>query len=184
MEGPFKIAFVCTGNRFRSVLASAAFSAAAGDVPLTVESYGTLDVGPLAPLPGALRGAAAHGLDVSANQARSLTGADLHDADVIVGFELEHLVAAMETAGAPLERSFSLPELIGLLERAQPESLDDPIRAARSRVARAHELRRSDARRTVSEIADPIAMSEADQETIARRVCKDSRALAERLFRR
>ena len=182
MRGPFRIAFVCTGNRFRSVLASAAFAAGAGDTPVTVESYGTLDLGPAAPLPGALRGAVAQGLDVSANRARALSTADLVDVDLVVGFELEHVVSAIEHAGAAMERSFVLPELLGLLDHVPPESANDPITSARSRVARAHALRRADARHLLTEIRDPIELSDAEQDSIAREVCAQSRALAEQLF--
>jgi len=184
VEGPFRIAFVCTGNRFRSVLASAAFASAAGDTPIAVESYGTLDLGPAAPLPGALRGAAAHGLDISANRARALSTADLRGVDLVVGFELEHLVTAIERAGAAMERSFALLELLGLLDHVRPEPTDGPIASARTRVARAHALRRADARHLLTEIRDPVDVSDAEQDSIARDVCVYSRALAERLFSR
>jgi protein-tyrosine-phosphatase len=183
VKGPFRIAFICTGNRFRSVLASAAFASAAGDTPVAVESYGTLDLGPAAPLPGALRGAAAHGLDISANQARALSTADLRDVDLVVGFELEHLVTAIERAGAAMERSFALLELLGLLDQVPSEPADDPTRSARRRVAAAHALRRANARH-LAEIRDPVDVSDADQDSIARDVCVYSRALAERLFSR
>src|SRR5207247_4399470 len=113
----FRVAFVCTGNRFRSVLAAAAFGSAAGGLPVHAESYGTLDLGPAAPLPEAIREASAIGLDVSSHAARSLNEADLGGASLVVGFEAQHVVAAVDVAGALVERIFVLPELVDLLDR-------------------------------------------------------------------
>jgi protein-tyrosine-phosphatase len=41
----FRVAFVCTGNRFRSPLAAALFRSAAEGLPVEVASAGTLDLG-------------------------------------------------------------------------------------------------------------------------------------------
>src|SRR5207247_4853908 len=96
----FRVAFVCTGNRFRSVLAAAAFGSAAGGLPVHVESYGTLDLGLAAPLPGAIREASAIGLDVSSHAARSLNDDDLGGASLVVGIEGQQVVTEVGIGGA------------------------------------------------------------------------------------
>ena len=71
-SGAFTVAFVCTGNRFRSVIAEATFRSAAEGLPVRTVSYGTLELGPAEPLPAAVREAHALGLDISTHVARSL----------------------------------------------------------------------------------------------------------------
>jgi protein-tyrosine-phosphatase len=179
----FRVAFVCTGNRFRSVLAAAAFRSAADGLPVDVESYGTLDLGPAAPLPGAVREALALGLDVSSHSARGLNDADLGDASLVVGFEAQHVVAAVDVAGALVERIFVLPELIDLLDRIEIPRGPDPVAHAREAVARAHAVRREEGlRRSPREIEDPIGLPDAAQRQVAQTVFDGATTLAARLF--
>src|SRR5713101_4762767 len=110
-SGTFGVAFVCTGNRFRSAIAEATFRSAAEGLPVRTVSYGTLELGPAEPLPAAVREAHALGLDISSQVARSLTYADLTQMSLVIGFELKHAVAAVDVAGARLERVFILPAL-------------------------------------------------------------------------
>ena len=181
MPRGFDVAFVCTGNRFRSVLAAAAFAATARDGRFRAESYGTLDLGPAEPLPGAVREARALGLDVSSHRARCLTDADLEDANLVVGFELAHVVAAVERAGARVERTFVLPELAELLAEAGPQADGDAIAVADARVEHAHALRSNGGRRTMGEIRDPVSLPAAAQNAVARSVVEGSQAIARRL---
>ena len=178
----FRVAFVCTGNRFRSVLAAAAFRSAADGLPVHVESYGTLDLGPAAPLPGAIREASALGLDVSSHAARPLNDADLSDASLVVGFEAQHVVAAVDVARAPVERVFVLPELVDLLDRIDVPREPEPVTQAREAVARAHAVRREEGRRSPREIEDPIALPDVAQRRIAQAVFDGATTLAVRLF--
>ena len=113
---PFRVVFVCTGNRFRSALAAAAFRFAAAQLPVEVDSYGTLDISLAQPLPEALVIAAAYGLDLSGHLSKSLDTTDLSQASLVVGFEPQHTRAAVEIAGARPECSFLLRELNDLLE--------------------------------------------------------------------
>ena len=179
----FRVAFVCTGNRFRSVLAAAAFRSAAGGLPVDVESYGTLDLGPAAPLPEAVREARALGLDVSSHAARCLNDADLSDASLVVGFEAQHVVAAVEVAGALVERIFVLPELVDLLDRIDVPPGPDPVAHALEAVTRAHALRREEGRRrSPREIEDPISLPDAVQRQIAQAVFDGATTLSAGLF--
>jgi len=179
---PFEIAFVCTGNRFRSVLAAAAVEAAVGTLPVRVRSYGTLDVGPLEPLPEAVGAARAFGLDISAHVACCLVDADLADVSLVVGFEAAHAVAAVEVALARRERVFVLPELVETLDRIGVVGRPNPVRQALESVARADAYRRSEPRRRISEIRDPIGLSPSAQRAIAAAVHRDATRLAEALF--
>jgi protein-tyrosine-phosphatase len=181
--GTLDVVFVCTGNRFRSVIAESTFRSATEGLPLDVVSYGTLDLGPVEPLPAAVREAQALGLDLSTHVARSLTDADLTQTSLVLGFELHHAVAAINVAGARLERVFILPELVGLLDRIGPVRRPDPIEQAVENIARAHANRRADPRRRpISEIEDPISLPRTVQRAIAQAVHDGAGTLALQLF--
>jgi len=182
--GPFSVVFVCTGNRFRSVIAAAAFRGALGDLAVPVESYGTLDLGPVGPLPEAVREARALGLEISEHVARSLRQADLTDASLVLGFELEHAVAAVDVGGARLEHVFILPELVLLLDRIGVEQGSDPVAQALENIARAQANRDAAPQPVVPEIEDPFSLPESAQRAIARAVCRGAEALAVQLFGR
>jgi protein-tyrosine-phosphatase len=181
----FALAFVCTGNRFRSVIAEATFRSAAEGLPVRVESYGTLELGPAEPLPSAVREAQAFGLDISTHTAKSLTDADLTQTSLVVGFELQHAVAALDVAGARLECVFILPELVDLLDRIGVVRRPDPIDQASENIARAHANRRTDPRRRAGpEIEDPVSLPRNAQRAIAQAVHRGAEALALQLFGR
>jgi protein-tyrosine-phosphatase len=184
-SGPFSVAFVCTGNRFRSVIAEAAFRSSADGLPVRVVSYGTLELGPAQPLPAAVREAHALGLDISTHVARSLADADLTQTSLVVGFELKHAVAAVDVAAARLEHVFILLELVDLLDRIGVVPRPDPIDQAVENLGRAHASRRAHARRRPGpEIEDPISLPEASQRAIGLAVRDGVAALALQLFGR
>jgi protein-tyrosine-phosphatase len=181
--GSFDVVFVCTGNRFRSALAEAAFRAATDGLPVRVESYGTLELGAVAPLAGALREGEVRGLDLSAHLAKSLHDADLSQASLVVGFEREHAIAAVEVARARPERVFVLAELLQQLEHIDFPSHRDPVERAVRTVARAAERRRhTPSPWSGREIDDPIGLPDAAQSAIAELVHRGAETLARRLF--
>lgn len=181
--GSFRVAFVCTGNRFRSALAETAFRSASMHLPVEADSFGTLDVGSAPPLPEAVVVGAAHGLDISGHVARSLATADLSEASLVVGFEPQHVTAAVKIAGANAERAFLLRELIDLLEQVDIDSDAEPIERATEAVARAHLHRRKEPGRWLGrEIGDPMGLTQAEQQAIGHAVCDGTIGLAQELF--
>ena len=137
----FRIVFICTGNRFRSPLAHYLTRALAPDVPLEVTSFGLREVGAIPVLAEALTEAQRLNLDVSAHEATALAGQRLDEADLVIGFERIHVATAVLEAGAAKAKTFTLPELVELLEEIDAPPEPDPVAHARGAIARAEWLR-------------------------------------------
>ena len=168
----FAVAFVCTGNRFRSPLAAALFATATEALPVSVSSVGVLELGPAPALPEALDVARTFGVDLADHRARCLAEVDLEPFDLVLGFERSHVRAAVVDAAAKIERTFTLAELVGLLESVpEPAWKPEPAGRARERVAQAHAGRPPQFRTTrTPEIADPLGRSSRRQREIATEV--------------
>jgi protein-tyrosine phosphatase len=182
--GPFQVAFVCTGNRFRSPLAAALLTAEVGELPVRACSLGVLELGPAPALPEAIELAETFGLDVSGHRSRDLAQLDLEPFDLVVGFERMHVRAAVVDGLARMEKTFTLPELVELLESLQEgPSEPDPLDRAERRIAQAHELRPPGFRtRPVPEVADPLGRSARDQRGTAYELQTLVERLAKLLF--
>jgi protein-tyrosine phosphatase len=152
----FTIAVICTGNRFRSPLVEALLRQETQGLPVSVHSFGTLDLGAAPALPEALAAASRLGLDLSTHRARGIRQAHLADADLVLGFERAHIVTAVADGGAPPERTFTLPELVELLERSAAVELDDPVGRARELVAQADRVRAQPGLPGATELGDPL----------------------------
>ena len=180
---PFHLVFICTGNRFRSPLAERIFRERAGLPEVTVESLGTLDLGSASALPEAVAEAQRLGIDLSDHQARSLVDADLSGADLVLGFERMHVMTAVVEARSRRDRTFTLPELVALLERLpRDESKPSPERA-RDRVAQAAALRAPNSQLLdIPELTDPLGRSQEEQLRIANDVDELVYRLSHSLF--
>jgi protein-tyrosine phosphatase len=153
-SGSFEVVFICTGNRFRSAIGEAMFQRLTEGLPVRTTSAGTLDLGPVGVLPEALELAPSLDLDLSRHRARCVQNVDMSDADLVLGFEYHHLSAAVLDANARRERTFTVPELVSLLEHEAPASDGvDPIAHAREAVRRADRARSRGLR---PEVADPL----------------------------
>jgi protein-tyrosine phosphatase len=130
----FDVVFVCTGNRFRSPLAAALLHKRTENVELLVTSAGTLDLGDVPPLPEATEHGRRLGVDLSSHRPRYIGSLDLRDADLVLGFEQIHIATAVVEADARRDRTFTLPELV--------ELLDVSAATPREVVAAAHATRR------------------------------------------
>lgn len=136
----FSIAFVCTGNRFRSPLAEAFVKRLTVGLPVTVSSYGTLSLENAPPLPEAIELASQSGISLSGHRTRYLNNASLEDVDLLIGFEPAHIQQAVVDALAPRSRSFTLRDVVSLLPAGGPPARDeDVVERARRLVAAAGE---------------------------------------------
>ena len=146
-----------------------------------MQSYGTLRLDPLPALPEAIELARAHGVDLSAHRCRSLSGEDLRDADLVVGFELVHAATAVLDAGAARDRTFLLAELLAYLNQT-PSTADGTVEGARRVIEAAAALRRERRNLAVEEIDDPLGRPAKAQALIADDVAALTSRLAARLF--
>jgi protein-tyrosine phosphatase len=153
-----QVAFVCTGNRFRSPLAAALLAREAGGLPVRIVSLGTLDLGSKPALPEAVALAEEIGLDLSGHASRNLAAVELEGFDLVLGFERMHVMAAVVEARAPLERTFTLPELVALLRRLPgPPLPTDPVERALVRIRQAQAVRPPGFRNgPMPELGDPL----------------------------
>jgi protein-tyrosine phosphatase len=158
-----KVVFVCTGNRFRSPIAEALFRAAvADDIPVDVSSVGTLNLDRVPVLPEAYDEADRLGVDVSRHRARPLSLQDLATADLVLGFERMHVVAAVVDAKARRDRTFTLPEAVQVVEAMEPPpALVGLDRAEWILEAMASRRGRDPGLEPPPELADPIGGSRA-----------------------
>ena len=179
----FRIAVLCTGNRFRSPIAETLLHDLTHDLRVDVSSFGTLSLGAVPALPEALEAAAAMGLDLSAHRCRHFSDTELASADLVLGFERMHVATAVVDGGAELQRTFTLPELVELLREAEPPGPRDPVKRAREAIVLAQEVRSGRARHVeLSEISDPFGGAPKVYRETAARVETLCGELASRLF--
>jgi protein-tyrosine-phosphatase len=155
----FSITFVCTGNRSRSALAEAFMRRLTSGLPVSVDSYGTLPAEDLPALPEAAAIAEECGVSIADHRSRALDNAALGDVDLLLGFEPAHVHRAVVDVGAPRDRSFTLRELVSLLDDqpvAPAGSLVDP---ARARVATAAERASQLPQRNLTAMRDPFGQA-------------------------
>ena len=178
----FSIAFVCTGNRFRSPLAEAFVHRLTLELPVSVDSYGTLELENAPPLPEAAEIALSCGISLVDHRTRYLNNASLEDVDLLLGFEPAHIRQAVVDGQAPRERSFTIgdsfpPPADGLV---LPD--DDVVKRARSLVATAGDRLAELQNPKMSSMRDPFGGSWKLYRQTASDVRDLSVALVERLF--
>ena len=178
----FSIAFVCTGNRFRSPLAEAFVQRLTLGLPVTVESFGTLPLENARPLKEATEIALWCGISLSSHRTRYVNNASLEEVDLLLGFEPAHIQQAVVDARAPRERSFTLGDFVSLLpaEGAAPD--DDVVKRAGSLVAAAGDRLAEFPKPTMSAMRDPFGGSWKLYRQTASDIRDLSVTLVERLF--
>jgi protein-tyrosine-phosphatase len=178
-----KVVFVCTGNRFRSPLAEALFRRATDGLGVETSSLGLLELGAVPALREAIAEGARLGVDLTPHVARSLVGRELSPVDLVVGFERMHVVTAVVEAGARRDQTFTLPELVGLLESIElPDG--ERLERAREAVARAARARPDPELRSLPELGDPLGRGAAVYRETADRLLDLTGRLAGGLFGR
>jgi len=180
----FDTIVVCTGNQFRSPIVEGLMRASTMGLPLRVTSVGTRDLGAAPALPEAVRLASEFGVDLTAHRARSLRGFDLSQADLVIGFQLEHVAAAVVEANANYERTFTILELILLLEEVDVPDERDPVTRARAAIESAHKRRPPAAAPLPPnvQIRDPVGSRPSVYRETADHLRTATRQLIDRLF--
>jgi protein-tyrosine phosphatase len=175
----FSITCLCTGNRFRSPLAEALLRSRLERWPVSVSSYGIVDLPSGPAFEEAVRLGAGFGVDLAAHRSRPLVGADLAEQDLVIGFELIHVATAVVDAGAQRDRAFTLPELAGYLRPAGADG--SSVEAARDAVHQAAELRKQ-APAIPQEIADPVGGSDRLHSDAAQQIASLAEVVSSCLF--
>ena len=180
----FKVVLVCTGNRCRSPVAEAILRRYAQELPIEVESVGLLDLGPAPVLPEVFDIGSKLGLDLAQHRARPMMSVDLTDADLLLGLEWGHVAASVVEGKAVYERSFTLKEMVNLLEEMDVRpSPSHPLDGARKTVAAAHRLRsKRSAFKAGADIRDPFGGSKYDYIEMFRKVENSCERLVSSLF--
>ncbi|HJS25543.1 MAG TPA: low molecular weight phosphatase family protein [Actinomycetota bacterium] len=155
-----RVLVVCTGNVCRSPIAEgmlrAAFVERLGDEAPDVVSAGTMGWEGSGADPSSIAAAAERGVDISGHVARALSTVDVRSADLVLAMSSEHANAVVRGEPEAAPRTFTLKELVRLLE-----ALPDPTgQDLRSRVGAAHAVRTEgfDGNPHDLDVADPLGM--------------------------
>lgn len=160
------ILLVCTGNVCRSPIAEGflrdALRRRFGDRAPEVTSAGTAGWEGSSAMPEAVHAARERGTDVSGHRARRLLAGHVEDADLVIAMAGDHrdriVAAAPDAAG----RTFTLKELVRLLERLPAaDHAPDPIDGdLERRIEAADALRRERGGAPVADedVADPLGL--------------------------
>lgn len=148
-----EILVVCTGNVCRSPMAEGFLRAALverlGEAAPVVSSAGTAGWDGAGAMEESIRSAKEHGVDIGGHLARTLRGAMLEDADLIVCMAAEHrktIVAAMPDLAS---KTFTIKELVRLLESTRAGG------SLRARIAAAAAARNGSSPRS-EDVRDPL----------------------------
>jgi protein-tyrosine phosphatase len=150
---------VCTGNICRSPIAEgmirAGFERAGGSEPVEVSSAGTNGWEGSAAMPESVEAAAERGVDISRHVARRLTDDMLNGADLILCMAHDHRAIVGSERPDLADRTFTLKELVRLLE-----DLPDGTPNLQARVKEAADLRRDgfDGNPMDEDISDPLGL--------------------------
>ena len=164
-----------------------------------VTSAGTVGWEGSGPMPEAIEAAAERGLDISSHVAQRLNAAMIGDADLVVAMAGEHREAAVELVPAAASHTYTLKELVRLLETVDrlmastgrgPEtdddvgSSDDVAADLGVRIALAHAARTSggEANPWDEDVVDPLGLPLDTYRAVAWELEGWSDRLVDRLF--
>lgn len=140
------ILVICTGNVCRSPMAEGFLRATLrrrfGDLAPAVTSAGTSGWEGSGAMPESVDAAEERGVDISGHVARRLTRGDVFDSDVVIAMAAEHRDAVSRAMPEAAGRTFTLKELVRLLEALAPPTRPLAADDLSDRVAEAEEVRR------------------------------------------
>ena len=183
-----RILLVCTGNICRSPMAEAFVRHELdqrGIGGISVESSGVSgwqDSPPTSEAADVLR---EYGLDVSEHRARRLDRTMVESAELVVGLSAEHRDAVADLVPQAATRTFTMKELVYLLEVTEAEPGDgDAERTLRSSVRAAAAFRESDPsfRLRDEDVADPVGLGIETYRAVAWEIEDLSRRMVAGLF--
>ena len=133
------ILVVCTGNVCRSPMAEgflrSALASRLGDAAPSVSSAGTAGWEGAGAMDESIRAAEERGVDIGTHLARVVSPGMVEDADLVVCMAAEHRDAIARTWPGAADKTFTIKELVRLLEGA-PAAGPIPARVAAAAAAR------------------------------------------------
>jgi protein-tyrosine phosphatase len=182
------ILVICTGNICRSPMAEGFLRTTLrrrfGDRAPTVASAGTTGWEGSGAMPESVEAAEERGVDISGHVARRLTRGDVFDADVVVAMAAEHRDAVSRAMPEAADRTFTLKELVRLLEALPPPTGPLGPDDLPDRVAGAEEVRRGGFRGNPhdEDIVDPLGLPLESYRAIAWELDEWTARLAQSLY--
>ena len=183
------ILVVCTGNVCRSPLAEgflrAALEGRLGASAPAVSSAGTAGWEGSPAMPESVAAAAEREVDISGHRGRALTRAHVDDADLIVAMAAEHRDTVARSVPDAESRTFTLKELVRLLDELPSADISEPRpEALAARLGEADRLRRSgfEGNPHDEDVVDPLGMPIDSYRAVAWELDEWSRRLADGLF--
>ena len=182
-----RVLVVCTGNVCRSPIAEgllrAALEAKLGDQAPSVASAGTMGWVGSGADPASVEAAAERGVDISAHRARELRSDEVLAADLVLAMARDHEDALVDLAPT---RTFTLKQLVRLLEALPAPGPGDPDAMLTARIADADDLRRNgfEGYPYDEDVTDPLGMPLESFRAIAWELDEWCGRLADGLFGR
>jgi protein-tyrosine phosphatase len=151
---PFEVLVLCTANICRSPIAEAALRAALqrrlGDDAPAVTSAGTHGWEGWGATTEAIRAARELGVAIDAHLARALHDRMVDEADLVVTMAAEHRDAIMLARPEATAKTFTIKELVRLLETSRPSG------SIAERAAAAAAARNGSAPADIEDVRDPL----------------------------
>src|SRR5206468_4045732 len=130
------------------------------ELPVTTQSFGTLEFEDAPALPEALEIAAWCGVDLSSHRSRHVGQSSLASVDLLIGFEEAHIRLAVVDAHAPRQRAFTLRAIVRLLAAAEVSPQENVVARARHVVNQLEGIRTAEAvSQARDDMQDPLGRS-------------------------
>jgi len=119
-DGQVNLLFVCSANQCRSPLAEviARDQLARLHIPAVVRSAGTFVREAAPAVPGAVAAAAKRGLDLREHVSQRVTDEVVAGSHLVLTMERRHVIDVVTDHGGHINRTFTLPEMVGYAEYA------------------------------------------------------------------